>query len=360
MPYRKNSYQQFAHNRVLIGSLILYVCALALLLRNKSFDATGAMLVLIVFGMVFPLIAWIATRRAIPLSISVRPGKSQLIVLIAYIVALSLYLVGGPQWIDQHLPSSWIDSAQIRFFVTLAKKLVVFVAIPFAIFRFGFGYRIRDFGIQSEGLRALCGSHLPVVLVVGGAFLAFQYFLSGGGASFRHGHFTTYQLLLGLPLCFIWLFFEAGLVEEFFFRALVQSQLASTFKSEASGIALMSLIFGLAHAPGFIFRHAGEVEGLGSNPSAIDAVAYSIVVLAISGLTFGVIWARTKISSPSCLSTLPAIFFQILPTFPRRGFRHRTAPTASSVDEGNYSFSTETSVALTIAKTLSPCFRFIR
>jgi len=294
MPYRKNSYQQFAHNRVIIGSLILYVSALAFLFRNKSFDATGAMLVLIVFGIVFPLIAWIATRRAIPLSISVRPGKSQLIVLIAYIVALSLYLVGGPQWIDQHLPSSWIDSAQIRFFVTLAKKLVVFVAIPFAIFRFGFGYRIRDFGIQSEGLRALCGSHLPVVLVVGGAFLAFQYFLSGGGASFRHGHFTTYQLLLGLPLCFIWLFFEAGLVEEFFFRALVQSQLASTFKSEASGIALMSLIFGLAHAPGFIFRHAGEVEGLGSNPSAIDAVAYSIVVLAISGLTFGVIWARTK------------------------------------------------------------------
>ena len=61
-----------------------------------------------------------------------------------------------------------------------------------------------------------------------------------------------------------------------------------------SGILLMSLIFGLAHAPGFIFRHAGEVEGLGSNPSALDAIAYSIVVLAISGVTFGVIWARTK------------------------------------------------------------------
>jgi uncharacterized protein len=294
MPYPAPSSQRSAHNCVLIGSLILYVCAFAVLLRNKSFDAADAVVVLIVFGIVFPLIAWIATRRAIPLSISVKPSKAQLVVLIAYIVALSLYLVGGPQWIDQYLPSSWTDSAQIRLFITLAKKLVVFVAIPFAIFRFGFGYRIRDFGIQSEGLRALCGSHLPVVLVVGGAFLAFQYFFSGGGASFRHGHFTTYQLLLGLPLCFIWLFFEAGLVEEFFFRALVQSQLASTFKSEASGIALMSLIFGLAHAPGFIFRHAGEVEGLGSNPSAIDAVAYSIVVLAISGLTFGVIWARTK------------------------------------------------------------------
>ena len=56
----------------------------------------------------------------------------------------------------------------------------------------------------------------------------------------------------------------------------------------------MSLIFGLAHSPGFIFRHAGEVEGLGSNPSALDAVAYCIVVLAISGVTFGVVWSRTK------------------------------------------------------------------
>jgi len=92
----------------------------------------------------------------------------------------------------------------------------------------------------------------------------------------------------------VWLLIEAGLVEEFFFRGLIQSQLAAAFKSEVSGIVLMSLIFGLAHAPGFIFRHAGELEGLGPNPSALDAVAYSIVVLTVSGITFGVIWARTK------------------------------------------------------------------
>jgi membrane protease YdiL (CAAX protease family) len=287
-------FQRLARNRVLIGSLILYVCALAVLLPNKSFDATSAVVVLIVFGVAFPLIAWIATRRAIPLSISITPGKSQLAILVGYIILLSIYLISGPQWIDQHLPSSWIDSTRIRFFIALAKKLIVFVAVPFAIFRFGFGYRIRDFGIQREGLQALSRNHLPVVLAVGAAFLAFQYFLSGGGATFRHGHFTVYQLLLGLPLCFIWLFVEAGLVEEFFFRVLVQSHLAAALRSEVSGIVLMSLIFGLAHAPGFIFRHAGEVEGLGSNPGALDAIAYSIVVLAVSGVTFGVVWARTK------------------------------------------------------------------
>src|SRR5437762_2687559 len=168
MPEPANNSHRFALNRIFIGGFILYACAFAVLLRNKSFDAAGAVVVLIVFGTVFPLIAWIATRRAIPLSISVKPSKSQLIVLIGYIIVLSVYLVGGPQWIDQHLPSSWIDSARTRFFITLAKKLIVFVAIPFAIFRFGFGYRLRDFGIQGEGLRALRRSHLPVVLVVGG------------------------------------------------------------------------------------------------------------------------------------------------------------------------------------------------
>ena len=286
--------QRFSPVRILAIGLILYLCTFVILLRNKSFEPAEAIIVLVIFGGVFPLLAWAATLRAVPLSISVRPSTSALIALTGYVILLSLYLIGGPQWIDQHLPHSWVDSARTKFFISLAKKLVVFVAIPFGIFRFGFGYRARDFGIQREGLRALGGGHLPVVLAVGGAFLCFQYFFSGGGAAFRREHFTAFQLFVGVPICFVWLVFEVGLVEEFFFRGLVQSQLAAASKSEVSGVILMSLIFGLAHAPGFIFRHAGEVEGLGSNPSALDAIAYSIVVLAVSGITFGVIWARTK------------------------------------------------------------------
>ena len=289
-----SSSRLFSRNLILIGGLLLYACAFATLLRNKSFDVVAAVVVLVVFGIALPLIAWIATRRAVPLSISNKPRASEIIVLSAYIVALSLYLIGGPQWVDQHLPSSWIDSLRVKSLISLAKKLVVFVAFPFAIFRFGFGYRIRDFGIQREGLCALRRSHLPVVLAVGAALLAFQFFVSSGGAAFRNGHFTTSQLLVGLPLCFIWLLLEVGLVEEFFFRGLVQSRLAAAFRSETSGIVLMSLIFGLAHAPGFIFRQAGELEGLAPHPSPLDAVAYSVVILAISGITFGVIWARTK------------------------------------------------------------------
>src|SRR5262249_3492160 len=159
--------QPFPPVRILAIGLILYACAFAILLRNKSFEPAEAIIVLVVFGGIFPLLAWAATLRSVPLSLLVKPSTTALIALAGYVILLALYLVGGPQWIDRHLPHSWIDSARIRFFVALAKKLVVFVVIPFAIFRFALGYRARDFGIQREGLRALGGGHLPVVLVAG-------------------------------------------------------------------------------------------------------------------------------------------------------------------------------------------------
>jgi hypothetical protein len=66
-----------SRNFILIAGLLLYCGAFAILLGNKSFDATGAVVVLIVFGIVLPLIAWITTRHAIPLSISIRSGAPE-------------------------------------------------------------------------------------------------------------------------------------------------------------------------------------------------------------------------------------------------------------------------------------------
>src|SRR5690242_12502630 len=120
MPMAINS-QPSSRNFIVIAGLLLYCGAFAVLLGNKSFEAAGALVVLAVFGMVLPLIAWITTRHANPLSISVRSGSPELIVLVAYVIAVSLYLIGGPQWIDQHLPSHWTESQQIKFVITLTK-----------------------------------------------------------------------------------------------------------------------------------------------------------------------------------------------------------------------------------------------
>ena len=288
------SLRNLVTNPWFVFAIVLYTGSLFVLSQRAEFSISEALIELVIFGIAFPLLAWLATMRARPLVIGVHPNGAEMLALLAYVLALSVYLAFGPQAIDSWLPQNWIASDRIKFFVTLGKKLLVFVVLPLVIFGLAWRYSGRDFGVQMDGLRELGRTHLPIVLVGSCAVLAFNYFLGGAAAPLREGKLSTLQLLAGIPLCFIWLTIEAGLVEEFFFRAFIQTRLSAWFRSEISGVVLMSIIFGLAHAPGFIFRHAGTVEGLGANPTALDAVAYSITTLAISGVFFGVIWARTK------------------------------------------------------------------
>lgn len=283
----------FGNVWVLLG-LGAYGVSLGILWRNKSFAPEDAMSLLVIFGLAFPLLAWLTTLRARPLTLTVQRRSSEMWLLLACLFGVTLYLVWGAALSETLVPASWLGSARGKFFVVFIRKLIVFVAIPFVLFRTIFGYRWRDFGLQLAGFRALAGNHLPVVLVLSAAILVFQFFAGNGAAPIRRGEFHASQLALGLPFCFAWLFLEAGLVEEFFFRALLQTRLALWFRSEAGGAALMTLLFGLAHAPGFILRHAGLEEAIGTNPSPADSIAYSIVVLSVGGILFGIVWARTK------------------------------------------------------------------
>jgi membrane protease YdiL (CAAX protease family) len=277
---------------VLLG-LAAFGVSLAILWRNPAFGREDAIGGIIIFGIAFPLLAWVTTLRARPLAVTARRNSSEMGLLLACLVGVVLYLVWGAVLSEGLVPASWLASPRGKFLVVLGRKLLVFLVIPFALFRIVFGYRWRDFGVQFAGLRALTGDHLVVVLVLTALILVFQYFAGTAAAPIRHGEFTVSQLALGLPLCFGWLFLEVGLVEEFFFRGLLQTRLAVWFNSEISGVALMALLFGLAHAPGFILRR-GLSEAIGENPSVIDAVAYAIVVLSISGIFFGIVWARTR------------------------------------------------------------------
>lgn len=286
--------KRFLLNPGVLVFVVLYVASLVVLLRIPGFEAGDVLVVLVLFGIVLPLLAWVATRKVRPLAVLQRRSGAELLLVAGLLVGLSIYLIGGPQAIDHALPADWSSSRQIHFLVNLIRKLVVFVFIPYLLFRVLFGYRWRDFGLQGASWRELGRSHLFVVLLLSAVILSFQFFLGGGAAPVRQGKLYGVQLWLGLPLCFIWLAIEAGLVEEFFFRALVQTRLAAWFRSEITGVAFMALLFGLAHAPGFIFRGAAVVEGLGDQPTALDALAYSIVVLAPGAIVFGVVWARTK------------------------------------------------------------------
>jgi membrane protease YdiL (CAAX protease family) len=280
----------FGNVWVLLG-LAVFAVSLAILWRHPNFGREEAIGGLIIFGIIFPLLAWVTTLRAKPLELPERRSSGELGLLLGCLIIVTLYLIWGAALSEMLVPGTWLESPQL---VVLARKLIVFVAIPFLLFRIIFGYRWRDFGVQWAGLKALAGNHVLVVLVLSAVILLFQFFAGTGAAPIRRGEFNASQLAIGLPLCFAWLFLEVGLVEEFFFRAVVQERLASWFRSQVSGVALMALLFGLAHAPGFILRGAGLHEAIGTTPSPLDSIAYAIVILSLSGIFFGIVWARTK------------------------------------------------------------------
>jgi hypothetical protein len=69
-------------NRVVIVGLLLHMTSLGVLSQNRNFEFSGALIVLVIFGLIFPLLAWVATIRAIPLAISVRPSVHEMFVLV--------------------------------------------------------------------------------------------------------------------------------------------------------------------------------------------------------------------------------------------------------------------------------------
>jgi membrane protease YdiL (CAAX protease family) len=124
--------------------------------------------------------------------------------------------------------------------------------------------------------------------------ISFNYFAGSGAKPIREGLFTTTQIFKAIPLLAIWLFIEVGLVEEFFFRGLLQNRLGVILRSKAGAICISALIFGLVHAPGMYLRQAGVHDGLGAEPSLLNSIVYCIAIQSVPGLFLGVLWERTR------------------------------------------------------------------
>jgi len=178
--------------------------------------------------------------------------------------------------------------------ITLVRKIIVFVMVPFLAYRFLFGFKWQDFGFTLDIRQLFSKKSLVIFTTMASLFILFQWFGGRAAEPIRLGKFTTAELVFGMPLSFVWLFLEVGLVEEFFFRGFLQDRISVLTKSSSWGIGLSCLLFGLAHAPGMYFREAGIVEGLGANPSFLDTISYSIAVQSTAGLPFAIIWGKTR------------------------------------------------------------------
>jgi membrane protease YdiL (CAAX protease family) len=269
---------------LLAAYIALYAVTLWSMVRFGGFDAGDALGVFAVLGIGFSLIAWLVTLGIEPLPYPISEPIAETFTLLLYLIPLAAFIAYGFNAIHHWIPGEPADSLAI-----LIAKLGVFVVIPGWLVMSRYGYKLREMAPMSA--RA---SHILALLGMAAVLIAFQTVAGRGWRDITAAHVSGNALLFGMPFVFLWLVIEVGVVEEFFFRVLLQSRLSAAMKSELGGIVVASLLFGLVHAPGLYLRTGTTQEGLAAHPSLWMAVGYSIVITSVAGFLFGVLWSRTR------------------------------------------------------------------
>lgn len=261
----------------------IWAVALVLLRTFEGFDSSEAIAALVILGVIFPAVAILVTRRVSALPYVVRQPGVETALMLMYLVAIAWLLISGFAQVAR------IGTEPLHSVVLLSVKLLACVAFPAAIMLALGRYRIADLTPISLRWR-----ELRPALWMSLAALLMQSFLGRGLHDIREAHLPVWVLAVAAPLSFVWLTIEVGVVEEFFFRVLLQERLAIVLRSPWGGLIVAAVLFGLVHAPGFYLRPAATQEALGPHPTLAMAVGYSIVLTSLAGLFLGVLWMRTK------------------------------------------------------------------
>ena len=278
-------------NRYFIGGLLLYTVALLYLHFAFNSSLVDLLIPFAVVGVGFSLLGWWLCRDfAQPFHQPVFKNEAWfLIVLIGWII---FYITYGGSLINKLLPPSWIENPPVYSLIIFLRKLLFFVLVPFVIYKV-YGFSLKDFGLKQSPVKFFSKKSIFILVVLSVAALLFQYYSGNGAKDIRNGVFTASQFLIGLPLCLVYLVFDAGLIEEFFFRGLLQSRLSVLLKSTTGGIVVSAIIFGLVHAPGLYLRGAGS-EGIEEQMPFLFFAAYTIAYMSIAGIFFGIVYSKTK------------------------------------------------------------------
>ncbi len=273
----------------------VYVGSLIYLDHLGALPVEEAGTLFVVLGLGFSLLAWLVTIGVKPIEIVISRPAFEGIVAVLLVVAVGAYLVYGRTWVDAQFPDAAYGGSELGHVlgVTVA-KLAVFVVAPFLVFKFLFGHNLAGFGLSRAAFARLGGRDGIAALVIAAAICVFQFYAGRAAAPIRGGAISGEVLWVGGAITFLWLLFDVGLTEEFFFRGMVQERLAAAFKSPVAGLVLMALVFGLVHAPGMVLRGAGGVEGLGEHPDAWTAAAYTIGVQSVAAFFLGIVWMRMR------------------------------------------------------------------
>jgi membrane protease YdiL (CAAX protease family) len=238
---------------------------------------------LIIFGLIFSGVIWFLTRKmnapAVPVA---RPARESL-GLLAYLAIYAVLLIG--MWLGT--VKGAIPEGPSQEWAVLGYKLLIHVGIPAAII-LALGGAVRplfDGGIARKGF-------WTTMIVLSGMMLGLLALVSPSLTQIGALNLDPAWTLFWVIASWTWLSIEAGLCEEFLFRACLQSRLTAWMRSPVAGIALTSILFGLAHWPGLYLRGGPGVDGWSTDP--IQVAAFTIATLSPLSVSLGLLWARSR------------------------------------------------------------------
>ena len=252
-------------------------------LALRGADWTSPVMALLLFGALPGALGWWLTKGAEPPETPVARPKLELAAVLLYLIAYAFLFLGPGM---SALRGGLAPGASQDALVLLA-KLVVHVALPAALLLM-LGAQVRplfDAGTTRQGFWL-------ALLLLGAYFVALNALVSPSLTNIGALQPAVPTLLWAVPVFYLLISLEAGLCEEFLYRAVLQTRLAAVLGSAAAAIPVMALRFALAHAPGLYLRGGPGVDGWSADP--IEVALFTIATLSPVGLFFGLIWWRTR------------------------------------------------------------------
>ena len=238
---------------------------------------------LVIFGLLLGALIWFLTRRMdappVPVADPARESAALLGYAVVYAVALIAFGLGAVK--------AAIPAGQAQDLAVLAYKLTIHVLIPAGIVLL-LGSALRplfDPGTSRRGF-------WPTLLVLAGLMFGLLALVSPSLKQIDALGLAPAAALVWVLASWAWMSVEAGLCEEFLFRACLQSRLTAWLRSPATAIVVTSILFGLAHWPGLYLRGGPGVDGWSTDP--VQVAAFTIATLSPLSVSLGLLWARSR------------------------------------------------------------------
>ena len=268
--------------RALVGYVAVWGVSTAYLAATGG-DWVFPIASLLIFGLMLGGLIWFLTRKMDAPAVPVANPRRQSLAFLGYIAVYAVLLIGI--WLGSIKQA--IPPGQSQELAVLAYKLLIHVGIPIAIIAV-FGGALRplfDTGIERRGF-------WPALIVLSALMFALLSVVSPSLRLIGALGLAPIAAVGWVAVSWVWYSVEAGLCEEFLFRAGLQSRLTAWLSSPATAIVITSILFGLAHWPGLYLRGGPGTDGWSTDP--IQVAAYTIATLSPLSVALGLLWARSR------------------------------------------------------------------